>query len=142
VELLRDGGWQVWRWPEDTLFPAIEADLVDVAVSYIRFGDDGVRFRTALDGPAAVVKPRWRTIEALARNYRFAEQEGFNGVFQNWPDSKYGTPTSPPFNNSNTFVFDTMRRAGLGVPPMNGVHPGNRAPNPVPDLYRGRIPFR
>ena len=138
VELQRDAGWRVWaRLPGDGFWTR-----VSVAISVIQFRDRGARFVSIFTGPPATVRARWRVIERLAGNYEYAEQEAFNGQFRHWPNSKYGTPFDGPFNNSNTFVRDIVRRAGLQMRELGGSYPGNNSPEDVPDIYGGQLPFR
>jgi hypothetical protein len=138
VELLRDTGWRVWaKKPGDGFWT-----LLDTSVSVIHFGDSGDHFISVLASSPGNVRAKWNLIEQLARNYAYAEQQGFKGTFRHWPNSKYGTPTDVPFINSNTFVRDTVRKAGLTMAEMNRLHPGNDSLTPVPDIYGGQVPFQ
>jgi hypothetical protein len=142
AELLADGGWVV-----DILSGPTSVRRVRTTVSVIHIGpndwDTGVRFASVFTGTPAAVRARWNTILRLARSYAFAEQGGsaFNGPFNRWPDSKYGLPWDLPFNNSNTFVRNTVSRAGLTMRELSGEgiggYPGNNAPVPVPRIYLG-----
>jgi RHS repeat-associated protein len=138
VELLRDTGWRVWAKKTGDGFWT----LLDTSVSVIHFSDSGDNFISVLSGSPANVRAKWKLVEQLAKSYAYAEQQGFNGTFRHWPNSKYGTPSDLPFNNSNTFVRDTVGKAGLTMVEMNGSHPGNDSPVPVPDIYAGQLPFQ
>jgi RHS repeat-associated protein len=142
VELLASGGWVA-----DRLSVPWTAHRVSVSVAVISIGpnnfDSGSRFVSVFTGTPAEVRNRWRTILHLAQNYGFAEQGGlaFSGPFNNWPNSKYGLPWDLPFNNSNTFVRDTIRWAGLTMRELSGDglggYPGNNSPVPVTASYLG-----
>lgn len=136
VQLLRDNtGWRIWQLDKG------KWKLVDTSVSVIHFSDSGDKFVSVFDGQPLAVRSKWRQIANLSKSYPYAEQSSFSGSVMNWPNSKYGMPWDKPFNNSNTFVRDTVKNAGLNIIDLSGSHPGNDSPVPVPDLYGGKKPF-
>jgi RHS repeat-associated protein len=136
VELLRDEGWRIWKLEKGSW------KLVDTSVSVIHFSDSGTRFVSVFDGKPRAVKAKWNQVLQLSKGYAYAEQSGFNGAFKNWPNSKYGMPFDGPFNNSNTFVRDTVKNAGMSMKEVEWPAPGNDSPVPVPDVYGGKKPFK
>jgi hypothetical protein len=73
------------------------------------------------------VKKKWGIIIEFAKNYAYAEQQGFGGTFQHWPDSRYPSVNFIGGRNSNTFVLDALNAAGLNGQEMSGHHPGRRS---------------
>lgn len=138
VELLRDNtGWRVWQQEEQ------QWKIKAVSVSVIQFDENsGNNLAAIFKGRPSEVRQNWRRVVDLAKAYRFAEQSGFNGNFQNWPNSKYQMPGDDPFNNSNTFVRDVVQRAGFVMKELKGSHPGLNTPVAVPDVYGGTRPFK
>ena len=82
------------------------------------------------------VKAKWDLIVKNASQYGYAEQASFS-AFVNWPNSKYQMPGDIPFNNSNAFVRDMVSQAGITMFELNGSHPGENSPSPVPNVYGG-----
>ncbi len=88
----------------------------------------------------------WSKVSQNASGYGFAEQSGFNGVFQNWPNSDYGAPRPAGHgNNSNTFIEWLATASELTfINPPARPHPGNSAPRNLghPSLSCGGDPYQ
>ena len=113
------------------------------------------------DGPEEGAKKKWEELLRLAREYRFAEAEGFTRT-QRFPDSVYGHPQHLldrirdhpfdwtlntripwPFNNSNTYVISVLDGASIETTKIRSTEfPGNRAPRRLraPDGLRWERP--
>ncbi|MEX2139421.1 MAG: RHS repeat-associated core domain-containing protein [Pirellulales bacterium] len=133
VELWRDPAYtaRATRNVLTLLFTIEEQEtMLDVAVSVIEFDAmerKDVKIYPVFHGSDEDAKKKWDAIVANAKTYKFAEQEVdvANNRFPNWPDSYY----SALGTNSNSFVWEMLRRADLPKPPGNGYwHPGNDPP--------------
>lgn len=135
TELLADEGWKVWRLDGGTRWR-----VEDVKISVIHYDDAGTKFAAIYKGTPQQVRQQWAKVLQQARGYKYAEQVGFNGAFQNWPNSKYEIGDN--VNNSNTFIRDIVAKSGLKMQELAGSHPGRHSPEPVPDFYHGQLPFK
>ena len=59
------------------------------------------------------VAQKWKKVLANANFYKYAEQQGFGGVFKNWPNSKYFAPFGRVRNNSNVFGRWLVNTSGM-----------------------------
>ena len=131
VELLARQGYQVWaskkRW--NTFFRLLSArywGTVNVWVAEIVFEDRATKIMPTYDNSRNNVDQKWALIDKAARNYPYAEQKDFETKgFKNWPKSMYKSFQT----NSNTFVREMARTAGLSMPEMSMFHPGNMTPS-------------
>ena len=139
--------WTVWGYRKSNV-PGSSAwlwDDKDVWISEITYKTPGTYDIMPIweNTDKALVKAKWNEIIKLAKAYQWAEQEGFaedkaNPTFKNWPRSMYKTFGT----NSNTFVIDTIKKAGLVWKKMDGVHPGDNTPSQnVDDAGRGQWHF-
>jgi RHS repeat-associated protein len=149
VELLRDGGWQAYRWRSGLIQFIHSGDwvLADVAVSTIHYSDSGIRLIPIYaDTKAEEVKKRWGFILSHAREYEYAEQALPPGIttrveWRHWAQSEYRI--GDRFNNSNTFVREVVRRSQLPMYELPGSHPGLVTARRVPPPYKyGTTPFK
>ncbi|TVR43398.1 MAG: RHS repeat-associated core domain-containing protein [Planctomycetota bacterium] len=117
-----------------------ETSTIRNGVSVIHYAEEGTHFRIVYVGDEDAVASKWAELKEAAQSYEFAEQEGFSGNFQNWPNSRYVISSSA--TNSNTFVREMLRRTGLPViePSLNGPNPGAAVATPPPDIYEGMVP--
>ncbi len=122
VELLRDGDWRVYEYDDD------QWDEEGVAVSVISYDPKSTNVMPILRGDEATVSATWAKALGAAKSYGFAEQKGFDGEFQNWPNSRYEIYTFDEVNNSNTFVRWLVDTIGLTMSEMTGPHPGRMQP--------------
>src|SRR5690349_19524645 len=96
-------------------------------------------FISVFEGNATEVKAKWVEILKAALAYNYTERADpktgkFDGTFKQWPNSKYGLPTDPPFNNSNTFVKELLRNVQIPMKELDGRYPGLDSPKQVPDV--------
>jgi RHS repeat-associated protein len=103
------------------------------AVSVIRYGppnfDTATRLESVFESKCeggkednAPVKDKWDRMKQFARSFSYAEQDGFGGNFQNWPDSQYHIGSNVV--NSNTFARAALGSAGISFVELPGSHPG------------------
>ena len=135
TELLADDGWQVWK-----LGYGWQWGLEKVKVSVIQYSDSGTKFAAIFKGTPVQVKQQWAKVIQQANSYGYAEQPGFNGVFKNWPNSRYDI--GDDVNNSNTYIRDIVTKSGMTMKELGGSHPGRNSPSPIPDSYKGQKPFK
>ncbi len=110
----------------------------DIALSRPTMGVSVISYDIPDHGPIESILPifqddevptliKWNEIIQKAKNYKWAEQQGFGGRFANWPRSFYwfiGT-------NSRTFIREMVREAALPwqeMAPGRLRHPGNDDP--------------
>ena len=79
------------------------------------------------------MKDKWDRMKQFARTFSYAEQDGFGGNFQNWPDSQYHIGSNVV--NSNTFARAALGSAGISFVELPGSHPGYFR---LPDVTSGR----
>ncbi|WP_152622493.1 hypothetical protein [Archangium violaceum] len=132
VELLSKNGWSAYVY---RFIPKVgyQWNIEKVNVSTIIYGSDGNSIMPIYQGDQQQVEKKWQSAMNFARGYKYAEQNGFNGNFKNWPNSVYiiGDDT----NNSNTFVRLLVASLGLPMKEMNGFHPGRVALEPIRERY-------
>ncbi|MEW6157380.1 MAG: RHS repeat-associated core domain-containing protein, partial [Verrucomicrobiota bacterium] len=130
VELIGDPEWKVRR---------VGGAIDDVWVSLIKFHTaKGEKFVSVYTGSPQQVKSKFREIAQLATRYEFGEIEPEVLGFKHWPNSKYGfPPPHGPFNNSNTFVREILKRVSVTMKELQGNYVGNKSPVEVPDVYNG-----
>jgi YD repeat-containing protein len=130
VELLAETGWNAWYYYKDwtlRLKPIGVPKEDSVWISVIYYSDRGTKILPIYSDPnPKVVKEKWDLIIKNAKKYPWAEQEQpagapFTGPFRNWPKSHYKSWGT----NSNTFVREMVRQAGLRMTEMKGSHPGD-----------------
>lgn len=132
VELLREGGWSAYR--RDFVFPGgYRWQIHNVGISVIHRSSRSTRIMPIYKGSRARVHERWAMALRLARQYRFAEQAGFDGNFKNWPNSIYIISTTA--TNSNTFIRHLVNSLGLDMRGLSGSHPGSDTPSPPSQEY-------
>ena len=124
--------------------------LNNVAVSVIQYDSDAAtRIEPIYAGQAQDVQAKWDKVINAAKQYPYAEQNGFGTTFVNWPCSQYimpqlGLPLAQ--TNSNTFARCIIKLAGLKFHEMTGTHPGN--PMPVKNetgryiFYQDQTPWK
>lgn len=131
VELINHGA-RVWATTRDNGL------WEDIALPHPTQGVSVISYDIPDHGPIESILPifqddeiptlqRWREIIQNARQYQWAEQEGFAGRFQNWPRSYYVFFLT----NSRTFIREMVRLAGLPwreMAPGRFNHPGLDAP--------------
>jgi len=131
---VNEGGWGV-----DVCPPDADPTRVPVNVSVI------VPLSTATEHVVVLQKAdvttEWDSISEKAGAYEYAEQTGFNGNFQHWPESRYmiwipGTPPHVQVNNSNTFIQWLCSQTDVDFidPPVRN-HPGSAEPADVGHPY-------
>jgi hypothetical protein len=106
-----------------------------VRISVIREASDAARLLILKkDYDGKVIEAIWKRIKDLSRDYEYAEQDNFTEP-KHWPNSLYQVPildtggeNDARVNNSNTYVREIVKRAGLGMKEMSGEHPGRMAP--------------
>jgi RHS repeat-associated protein len=114
--------------------------IVRVPISEIRYNrpDHGVieAIKPLYIGDFERTNSMWSTIISNAQVYPWAEQEGFAGVYTNWPRSLYWMRGT----NSRTFIEVMVQEAGLPWLELTGVHVGDSTPqqNPLNDPDIGR----
>lgn len=141
-ELLSDGGWEVWVLRRRGLSPVQTWGVEKVSVSVIHYSDRSDSFASVFSSPnPLVVAYRWAEAMGYAKGYEYAEQEGFAGKFNKWPNSKYQFPGDHPFNNSNTFIRYIVSRLGVRMYELKGAHPGRNSPKAVANLYGKHKPW-
>jgi hypothetical protein len=145
VELLREGGWSAYLYNEERWTAAGAGTAVipikvprgwseeSVGISVIHYSSSSTNVLALYKGNQEDVKAKWDRAISLAKVYPYAEQNGFNGNFRNWPSSIYLIGNN--VNNSNTFVRYLVKGMGLEMTEMTGSHPGRNSPSPVTDVY-------
>ena len=91
------------------------------------------------------VAQKWKKVLANANFYKYAEQQGFGGVFKNWPNSKYFSPFGRVRNNSNVFGRWLVNTSGMGMQEIGARnHPpeGQSVPKPVNDYNYHGTPYK
>ena len=136
TELLALGGWKAdfsFRfyynyWP----ISAVRDEIISksVLISEIQYSDEdhGI-VKPIFTDDSSSVDDKWKKVVENAKAYKFAEQEGdvARGVFNNWPRSLYPETPWNAFgagSNSNTYIREMIRLAGLPASEMSGSHPG------------------
>jgi len=127
VELIARSGFEAWSF---TTTDGINArwERTPVTVSEVVYNNDsGENVSPIFEGSRKATRAVWTRVIAAARSYRWAEQQGFDAgpTFVNWPRSLYDAVGT----NSNTFVRDTVSRAGLTMVELSGSHPGAMTPS-------------
>jgi hypothetical protein len=113
MELLREGGWFARG------FNGKQFKTLPVDISIIVHSDSAKFYFPIYEGTDAQVAKKWKEIESLAENYKYAEQTGandkFDGQFKKWPWSRYENYIIDGLSvtNSNTFVQYLVAQAKL-----------------------------
>ena len=127
VEVLVDTGWSVWSG----YLKKASGDSVrtwkktTVKIAVVHYSDIATKIMPIYDDTPKAVKEKWDRITAAAKGYSWAEQDGFDGAFVNWPRSMYKALQT----NSNTFARYVVKSAGLTFVEMAGNHQGNSEPS-------------
>jgi hypothetical protein len=78
------------------------------------------------DASAAQVASKWATLIAFAKLYPWAEQRlEVEGTPRHRPRQWLKSMYKSFQTNSNTFIREMVRQAGLNMVEMTGLHPGN-----------------
>lgn len=133
VELLNTSGYRAYKKSE--IYDEFGNESTfwiygDVPISVINYGFKNNPTSTSaanvFEGDPDVVREKWNSIIDNSKSYRYAEQDGFSGRFNNFPYSVY-----PPMGlgtNSNTFVREMLRLVGIKMVELGGLHPGPDRP--------------
>ncbi len=151
--------YHVWWWGKSKNGP-LRWRKIAAHVATINYSDSATTMAVLVHGPDKQIKMKWEQLLSLAKNYRYAEQSGFNGSFRHWPRSEYrvvdgdGTFDNvviQDFNDSNTFIRYLMRMGQVGQIPTFELRGGKTKyagrMMPKDDLERyssfnGQIPFK
>ena len=126
----RTGAWELLKngdggdWVVQRCFFGVPSGIIFVDISTIHARSRATEHVIVVY--KSDVSSEWGRVSANATTYGFAEQSGFNGVFQHWPNSRYELP---PGNNSNTFIrwLAAVSSIPLIEPPVR-LHPGRSSP--------------
>ena len=118
-ELLARDQWKAWASNGD------EWEITNVTISEIMYKDTGTKVMPIFSDDKTKAQTIWNDMVSIAKAYPYAEQEGFGGVFKNWPDSLYLWYQS----NSNSFARHAVTQGGLNMEEMIEAHPGSMTPH-------------